>query len=113
MKFHFKEPNWRRSARWVKVTLVVPCDYRLDTGHLTLTRLAQRSLALQPGNSLIGQKSTLSVGQLLSRLLLTSECHLFITIAFHLDTPLFDVDTECCAQLRHHLAENLTNASFA
>jgi len=32
------------------------------TGNLALTRLAQRSLALQPGNSLISLALTLSVG---------------------------------------------------
>ena len=46
-------------------------------------------------------------------LLPNSESHLFITTAFDLDTLLFDVDTECVAQLRYHLAEDLTNTSFA
>jgi hypothetical protein len=46
-------------------------------------------------------------------LLLNSESHLFSTTGFYLDTSLFDVDTERCAQLRHHLTENLANASFA
>jgi hypothetical protein len=39
-----------------------PIIERLDHRTLILTRLAQRSLTLQPGNSLISPKMTLSVG---------------------------------------------------
>ena len=39
-----------------------PIIERLDHRTLILTRLAQRSLTLQPGNSLISPKLTLSVG---------------------------------------------------
>src|SRR3970040_1908974 len=39
-----------------------PYIYRLDHRFLAFTRLAQRSLTLQPGHSLISPKLTLSVG---------------------------------------------------
>jgi hypothetical protein len=46
--------------------IIHPCLRRIlsgsTTGFLILTRLAQRSLMLQPGNSLISPKLTLSVG---------------------------------------------------
>jgi hypothetical protein len=78
------------------------------TGLLILTRLAQRSLTLQPGNSLISPKLTLSVGFSTSitlraatqaRRLLTltaaglpslTRVTLWITTAIHLDTPTTD-----------------------
>ena len=78
----------------------------LDPRILALTRLAQRSLTLQPGNSLISPKLTLSVGSSISitlhaatqarRLLALTAAGLpsnkmrvtlWITTAFHLDTP--------------------------
>src|SRR5882724_6379090 len=89
-----------------------PIIERLDHRTLILTRLAQRSLTLQPGNSLISPKLTLSVGFSISialhaatqarRLLaftaagllspLTSmRVTLWITTAFHLDTPTKDL----------------------
>ena len=78
----------------------------LNHRFLALTRLAQRSLTLQPGNSLISPKLTLSVGSSISitlhaatqarRLLgfyrrgtslIILRVTLWITTAIHLDTP--------------------------
>jgi len=110
----------QRSISLATLVSLDPCLRRTTTGSTTdlwtFARLAPRSLALQPGNSLIGPQPTLSEAstcQLLSMLLSNSQSHLFITTAFDLDTLLFDVDTECVAQLRYYLAEDLTNASFA
>jgi hypothetical protein len=85
---------------------------RLDHRILILTRLAQRSLTLQPSNSLISPGLTLSVGFNMSitlhaatqarRLLAftatgllsplsSMRVTLWITTAFHLDTPTKDV----------------------
>src|SRR5882724_8578007 len=84
-----------------------PIIERLDHRTLILTRLAQRSLTLQPGNSLISPKLTLSVGFSISialhaatqarrllaftaagllSLLTSMRVTLRITTAFHLDT---------------------------
>src|SRR5207249_8398025 len=79
----------------------------LDHWFLALTRLAQRSLTLQPGNSLISPKLTLSLGFSISITLHTAtqarrllaltaaglpshkmmRVTLWITTAIHLDTP--------------------------
>jgi hypothetical protein len=87
-----------------------PIIERLDHRSLIFTRLAQRSLTLQPGNSLISPKLTLSVGFSISialnaatqarRLLALTAAGLpstnvrvtlWITTAIHLDTPTKDL----------------------